>query len=161
MRRRGYLHFFIVCLYIYCRWRYNHQEERVGISLTGWTPSHVYACSKPEPGFLLLLPVKFIPQCIIEPCHMSWYLLCSVKIRGDCSFFFKLWNWWNWLPSLFKLFFITSYILGTLYSLNLQLKGHHLFIGTWNQRIGLSLFHFSWEAPVRSLSHLDIGRRWR
>ena len=88
MRRRGYLHFFIVCLYIYCRWRYNHQKERVGISLTGWTPSHVYACSKPEPGFLLLLPVKFIPQCIIEPCHMSWYLLCSVKIRGDCSFFF-------------------------------------------------------------------------
>jgi hypothetical protein len=73
--------------------------------INGWTPSHVYACSKPEPGFLLLLPVMFIPQCIIEPCHMSWYLLCSVKIRGDCSFFFKLWNWWNWLPSLFKLFF--------------------------------------------------------
>ena len=31
-----------------------------------------------------------------------WSFLCSVKMRGECSF---CWYWWNWWPSLFKLSF--------------------------------------------------------
>ena len=37
--------------------------------------------------------------------HMSWSL-CSVKLRGGCSF---CWYWWNWWPLLFKQFFRKRY----------------------------------------------------
>jgi hypothetical protein len=43
---------FIVCLYMYCRWRSSYQKEgRIVIPLTGITPPHVCACSKPGHGF--------------------------------------------------------------------------------------------------------------
>ena len=42
---------FIVCLYIYCRWRSSYQEGRVGIQLTCLTLPHFCACPMPRPGF--------------------------------------------------------------------------------------------------------------
>ena len=42
--------FFIVCLYMYCRWRSRYQGRRVGIPLTGLTPPLVCVCPKPGPG---------------------------------------------------------------------------------------------------------------
>jgi hypothetical protein len=38
--------FFIVCLYLYCRWRSNYQEGGVGNQFTGVTPQHCCACPK-------------------------------------------------------------------------------------------------------------------
>jgi hypothetical protein len=79
---------FIVCLYMYCRWRSSYQNRRVGIPLTALNLTLFCACSKPGPGF------------------PTWYVgvfLCSVSsfmMRGDCSF---CWYWWYWWTSLFKL----------------------------------------------------------
>ena len=42
---------FIVCLYLYCRWRSGYQNGRVWIPLTGLTTQHFDACPKPGPGF--------------------------------------------------------------------------------------------------------------
>jgi hypothetical protein len=47
--------FFIICLYMYCYWRSNYQEG-VGIPLSVLTPSHMYACPNPAPGF----PVSYV-----------------------------------------------------------------------------------------------------
>jgi hypothetical protein len=41
---------------------------------------------------------------------------------------------------------------------NYLVKGHHLYSGTWNCRIGLASFHFSWEAPVWNLPHANKGK---
>jgi hypothetical protein len=50
--KRIWAGFFIVCLYIYCRWRSSYQNEGgIVILLTGITPPHVCACSKPGHGF--------------------------------------------------------------------------------------------------------------
>ena len=49
--------FFIICLYMYCRWRSRYQAGRVGIPLTGLTPTHLCACSKAGPGFLNVIYV--------------------------------------------------------------------------------------------------------
>ena len=39
-------------VYLYYRWRFNYQEERDGVPLTGLNLPQHYACSKPGPGFL-------------------------------------------------------------------------------------------------------------
>jgi len=54
------------CLNLLWRLRFNYQEERVLISLTGLTPPHLWACSKQGPGFLF---------CV------HWF-----EVRDDCSF---------------------------------------------------------------------------
>jgi hypothetical protein len=46
-----YRFFFIVCLYMHCRWRSTYQETRVRIPLPGIAPSHVCVCTKARPGF--------------------------------------------------------------------------------------------------------------
>ena len=43
--------FFIVCLYMHCRWRSTYQETRVRIPLPGIAPPHVCVCTKARPGF--------------------------------------------------------------------------------------------------------------
>ena len=53
--------FFIVCLYVYCRWRSCHQEGRVGITLTSLTLPHFCACPKPGPGF----PTSYVEVFIV------------------------------------------------------------------------------------------------
>ena len=40
---------------------------------------------------------------------------------------------------------------------NYLLKGHHLYSGKWNERIGLASFRFSSEVSVWSLSHMNKG----
>ena len=42
------------CLNLLWRLRFNYQEERVLISLTGLTPPHLWACTKQGPIFLFL-----------------------------------------------------------------------------------------------------------
>ena len=49
---------FLLFVYICNRWRFNYQEGRVRILLTGLTLSHFCACPKPEPDF---------------QCCMSWW----------------------------------------------------------------------------------------
>ena len=63
--------FFIVCLYMYCRWRSSYQVGKVGTPLTGSTPPHYCACPKPGHGSPTSYVVGF---------------LYSVKIRVHCSF---------------------------------------------------------------------------
>jgi hypothetical protein len=72
--------FFIVCLYMYCRWRSSYQAGKVGTPLTGSTPPHYCACPKPGHGSPTSYVVGF---------------LYSVKIRVHCSF---CWYWWNQWP---------------------------------------------------------------
>ena len=43
--------FFFICLYRFCRWRSNYQEEGVEIPLTGLNPPHFCACPKLGLGF--------------------------------------------------------------------------------------------------------------
>jgi hypothetical protein len=42
---------------LYCRWRFNFQEEMIGIPFAGLTPQHVCSCPKPESGFPALYVV--------------------------------------------------------------------------------------------------------
>jgi hypothetical protein len=84
--------FFIVCLYMYCHWRSSYQEGRDGMPLTSLTPSHFCTCPKPTAGFQTSYVVVFL-------CSVT-----SVKMRGDSSFCWYMY-WWNWWPSLFKLYF--------------------------------------------------------
>jgi hypothetical protein len=69
--------------YMYLHWRSIYQERRVGTPLTGLV-CHIF------------VPVS--SQDLDFQHHMSWSFLCSVRMRGDCSF---CWYWWNWWPSMF------------------------------------------------------------
>jgi hypothetical protein len=42
-----------------------------------------------------------------------------------------------------------------------DVTGHHLYSGTWNYRIVLASFHFSWESPVWSPPFTNKGTSWR
>ena len=55
---------------MYCRWRSNYEEGRVGIPLTGLPPPHCCACPKPGPEFIMSYGVVLFIQC--------------VEVRGDC-----------------------------------------------------------------------------
>ena len=63
----------------------------VGIPLTSLTPPHFYACPKPGPGFPMSHVIVFL-------CSVS-----SVKMRGNCSFY---WYWWICFPSVILLFYL-------------------------------------------------------
>ena len=60
---------------------------RLVVPLTGLTPPHICACSKPGHGF----PTSYV---------MGFFLssVSSIKMRGDCWFY---WYWWHWWSSLF------------------------------------------------------------
>ena len=69
---------FIVCLYMYCDWRSKYLERRIGFSLSGITPPHIYVCSKREPGFQRPMVCSFIM--FIE---LSWEMIVHfVNIVG-------------------------------------------------------------------------------
>ena len=51
--------FFVVCLYMYCCLGSNYHERVVGISSSGLTPLHIYACPKTEPGYPMLNVMVF------------------------------------------------------------------------------------------------------
>ena len=87
--------FVVVYLYrskhMHCCGRPSYQEGRVGIPLTSLTPPHLYACPKPRPGFPMSHVIVFL-------CSVS-----SVKMRGNCSFY---WYWWICFPSVILLFYL-------------------------------------------------------
>jgi hypothetical protein len=62
---------YLLCLYMYCRWRSTYQEGRVGIPITGLTPPPFCACPKLGPGFQR---------------HMSWFLFLCVCEGGRWLF---------------------------------------------------------------------------
>jgi hypothetical protein len=53
-------------IWVYCRWRSNYQEERVGIPLTGLTLPHLDGRIKPGPSYVM------ISFCI-------WHAYCDVS----------------------------------------------------------------------------------
>ena len=82
--------FFLVYLYMYCRCRSSYQEGRVGIQLTGLTPPHFCACSKPGPWF----PTSYVVVFFVFS-ELRWEVIVPI-----------CWYWWKWWPSLFKLLYI-------------------------------------------------------
>ena len=66
--------FFIVCLYMYWRFRSNYQMGRVEIPLTSLTPPHFCACPKTGPRF----PMSHV---VVSLCSVS-----SDKMRRDYLF---------------------------------------------------------------------------
>ena len=64
--------FFIVCLYLHWRGKYNYHV--VGIQLTRLIPQPVDACLKPVPGF----PMPYVTVFF----HVQW-----VEVSGDYSFY--------------------------------------------------------------------------
>jgi len=90
--------FFIVCIYLYCCWKFNYQEGRVGIPLTSLTPQLFVCLSQTR---------TWISNVICSDLfYVQW-----VEERCDCSF---SWYWWNYWPSLFKLFFPQKCIVCSL-----------------------------------------------
>ena len=79
------------CFYMYCRWSY--QEGRIGIPLTSLTLPHCCVCPWSGPGF----PTSFQ----------------NAHVRGDCLF---SWYWWNWWPSLYRLYFHFDTLICALWS---------------------------------------------
>ena len=111
-----YVHvFFIVCLYMYCRWRSSYQDGSVEIPLTSLTGAYpksgsgqdgsveipltslTGACPKSGSGF----PTSYVVALFV----VSEF---SYKRRGDCSL---CWYWWNSLPSLFKRSFLINALM--------------------------------------------------
>jgi len=71
--------FFIICLYLYCRWRSNHQE-REGWDLINWlNPATFCTCPKPRPEF----PTSYV---------MVFFYVQRFEVRGDSLL---CWYWWN------------------------------------------------------------------
>ena len=69
------LRFFIVCLYMFCRWRFSYQEGRVGIPLADLTLPHLWVCTKPGAGIS-----NFIYRSIFE---FRWEVIIhSIDIGG-------------------------------------------------------------------------------
>jgi hypothetical protein len=72
--KRIWAGFFIVCLYMYCRWRSSYQKEgRIVIPLTGITPPHVCACSKPGHGFSTTYHIRRNAQLLLVKDVFSCY----------------------------------------------------------------------------------------
>jgi hypothetical protein len=79
--------FFIINLYLYCRWRTNYQEEQ------GWDPMNQF---KTVTFVCLSRTRKWISNVICRGLfYFQWFVM-----RDDWSFY---WYWWNCWPSLFKL----------------------------------------------------------
>jgi hypothetical protein len=79
--------FFIINLYLYCRWRTNYQEEQ------GWDPMNQFKTVT----FLCLSRTRtWISNVIYRGLfYFQWFVM-----RDDWSFY---WYWRNCWPSLFKL----------------------------------------------------------
>ena len=71
---------------------FSYQEE-AQIPLTGLTPPHYYDCPNTRPGFV----TSYICR---DPLYVQW-----VEVGSGCSFLFNL---WNFLQSLFKVFIINN-----------------------------------------------------
>ena len=103
--------------HLYCHRRSSYQQGRVGIPLTGLTPTPFCACAKPGPGFSESYAVDFFvfselrwavgipltgltfPRSVPVPTQdldfqyhiYVWYFCVQwVKVRGHCSF---CWYW--------------------------------------------------------------------
>jgi hypothetical protein len=67
----------------------SHQERRVGITLTGLTPSYVGACPKPGTG----LPTSYVVVHLVLSGRWSEVIACFVDIGESvdhhCKTFFK------------------------------------------------------------------------
>jgi hypothetical protein len=69
---RFFIFFFLSYICTVLRWRYNCQEVRVGILLTGLTSPHLCACPKPGPGF----PMSYVT--VLSYVQWSWF-----EVGGD------------------------------------------------------------------------------
>ena len=99
--------FFIVCLYINCRWRSSYQEWRFGTPLTVLSPPNVCDCPNLGPGF----PMSFVVDCIVLS-EFSW-------LERSCLSSF-CWYWWNWWPLLFKSSLHNSLVYINMFAYNVN-----------------------------------------
>ena len=76
-------------MFVYICIAVSHQERRVGITLTGLTPSYVGACPKPGTG----LPTSYVVVHLVLSGRWSEVIACFVDIGESvdhhCNTFFK------------------------------------------------------------------------
>jgi hypothetical protein len=72
-----YRFFFIVCLYLYCRWWFNYQKGLYPINR--FNPPHLCACPKLGPEFSTLYCMVFFYSFVWG----GWYSLCVVVNIGE------------------------------------------------------------------------------
>ena len=137
--------FFILCLYLYCRWRSSYQEGRIGISQTCLTPSHFYGCPRTE----LLTPYVDVFFAFDGFILLSWR---DQYWSRNCPPFRSTWvhpnprfQWCSCCSILSLFAFCLLWPLYFLSCLNLQLLGYPLVISNFSLR---------WEAIV---TFVDIG----
>jgi hypothetical protein len=121
-----YVHVFIVCLYMYWRWRFNYQEGRVGILLTD-LPRHI------------IVSVPSQDQDFQR--HIFWSpFSCSVSWGQRWLFVFCY--WWKCWSSLFLLYFYNSTTNIKICSLN-EWHGTNVVILCllWTTSSTVSLYH--------------------
>ena len=70
---------------MYCRWRSNYQEGRVGIPITSLTPPPLCSCAKLGPGFQRhMLWFLFFFVCEGERRLFVWLIMVELNTINHC-----------------------------------------------------------------------------